>query len=61
MVCIKSSEAPTASDTEWCSSVRSEMGFWTSISGTAMTVEVVKGLKGGDKAARPGDSREVDL
>jgi general stress protein 26 len=35
--------------------------YWDSPGLPAMAVEMLKGLKGDDKAARPGQSREVDL
>lgn len=35
--------------------------YWESPGLPAMAVEMVKGLKDDDKAARPGESREVDL
>ncbi|WP_022870995.1 pyridoxamine 5'-phosphate oxidase family protein [Yaniella halotolerans] len=35
--------------------------YWDSPGLPAMAVELVKGLKGDNEAARPGESREVDL
>ena len=35
--------------------------YWDSPGLPAMAVEMLKGLKGDDRAARPGQSREVDL